>query len=143
MEINTPKATAILLIVCAVLTGISAAIRTVDVTQIPAELQPIWLLIVYIFTTSAAAPLFTFLRNFYGYMENKYETKPEERSTIHYEASQLWGTWLKYEGYIKAFNIFIVAFTQGTPIEPYAVYIAGTLAFVVDLIRKSISDLKA
>jgi len=132
----------ILLVAFAVLSGISAAIRAVDITQIPETLQPVWHGIRYIFLTSAAAPLFVFIRNVYGHLENKYGTDPEKRSQIEYEASQLWETWLKYEGYMKAISIFIIAFTQGTELAPYAVYIAGSISFIVDLIRKSISDLK-
>jgi len=142
VNINTPKATVILLVAFAVLSGISEAIRLVDIAQIPVELQPVWRGLSYIFLTSAVAPLFVFIRNIYGYLENKYSTEPEKRSEIEYEASQLWGTWLKYEGYMKAISIFIIAATQGTELAPYAIYITGSITFIVDLIRKSLSDLK-
>jgi len=142
MKINTTTAIVILLVAFAVLTGIKATVDKVDATQIPQELQIVWRGIVYVFTTSAIAPLFAFVRNIYGYLENKYETDPAKRSQMNYEASQLWGTWLRYEGYIKAISIAAIALTEGTQLAPYAVYLAGALAFVVDLIRKSISDLK-
>jgi len=134
-------AAVVLLVVFGALSGISVAIKTVDISTIPVEWQGVWQGIVYIFTTSAAAPLFTFIRNVYGFYVNKYQLKPEQRSSLQYEANRLASTWLTYEGYIKAFTILVIAFTQGTPLEPYAVYIAGTLAFVTDLIRKSLSDI--
>jgi len=142
VNINSPRATVILLVAFAVLSGISAAIRMVDVAQLPQELQTVWQGLSYVFLTSAAAPLFVFIRNIYGYWENKVGTDPEKRAQVKYEASQLWSTWLKYEGYMKAISVFIIAFTDGTKLAPYAVYIAGAITFIVDLIRKSLSDLK-
>ena len=139
--VNIYSATVILLVAFGVLTGIKAAVDTVDPTLLSPEVQTIWAGISYIFLTSAAAPLFTFIRNIYGFAENKLGADSETRGQINYEANQLWGTWIRYEGYIKGFAILVLAFTQGTQLEPYAVYIAGTLALVIDLIRKSLSDI--
>jgi len=141
LKLNAYTASVILLVVFGVLTWISLAIKTVDVTTIPVELQGVWQGIVYIFTTSAVVPLFTFIRNIYGFYVNKYQLKPNQRASLEYEAHRLTSTWLTYEGYIKAFSILVIAFTRGTPLESYAVYIAGTLAFIIDLIRKSLFDI--
>jgi len=131
----------LLLVAFAVLTGIKFAVDTVDPSTIPSELRPIWDGVSYIFLTSAATPLFTFVRNIYGYAENYLGAKPEDRALIQYEANLLWQTWLKYEQYIKGFTILTILLTRGTPLEPYAVYIAGSISFAVDLIRKSLADL--
>jgi hypothetical protein len=135
------SATVILLVAFAVLTWIKAAVETVDPTLLAPEVQLIWAGISYIFLTSSVAPLFTFIRNIYGFAENKLGANEETRGQINYEANQLWGTWIKYEGYIKGIGILVLAFTQGTQLEPYAIYIAGTLTLVIDLIRKSLSDI--
>lgn len=141
MKINAAMATVILLVSFAVLMGVHTVVSTVDATTIAPEWQGVWAGLSYIFLTSAAAPLFAFIRNFYGYAENYLGAEPEKRASIKYEANKLWGTWLKYEGYIKAFAILIIALTKDTPLAPYAAYIAGSLAFIVDLIRKSLSDI--
>ena len=141
MKLNAYTAAVILLVVFGVLTGISAAIKTVDVSAIPAEFQGIWQGIVYVFSTSSVAPLFVFVRNIYGYYVNKAQLKPAQRSCLEYEGNRLVATWLTYEGYIKGFSVMALAFTQGTPLEPYAIYIAGAAAFIVDLIRKSLFDI--
>lgn len=141
MKINAYTAAVILLVVFGVLTGISLAIKTIDVSTLPVEFQGVWQGIVYVFTTSSVAPLFVFLRNVYGFYVNKYQLKPEQRTNLEYEANRLAATWLVYEGYIKAFAVMVLAFTQGTPLEPYAIYIAGSAAFIVDLIRKSLFDI--
>ena len=141
MKINAYTAAVILLVVFGVLTGISVAIKTVDVSTLPVEMQGVWQGIVYVFTTSSVAPLFVFIRNIYGFYVNKYQLKPEQRTSLEYEANRLAATWIVYEGYIKALAVMFMAFTQGTPLEPYAVYIAGSSAFIVDLIRKSLFDI--
>jgi hypothetical protein len=139
MKINGYTAVAILLAAFAVLTGIKVAIGTVDATSLPPELKMIYDGINYICLTSAAAPLFVFIRNIYGFIENYLGS--EQRSEVQYEARLLGETWIKYEEYIKAFTIMIIAVTEGTSLAPYAVYIAGSLAFMVDLIRKSLKDI--
>jgi hypothetical protein len=141
LKINVYTASVVLLVVFGVLTGISVAIKTVDVSTLPVEIQGVWQGIVYVFSTSSVAPLFVFVRNIYGFYVNKYQLKPEQRTNLEYEANKLVATWLVYEGYIKAFTVMVMAFTQGTPLEPYAVYIAGSSAFIVDLIRKSLFDI--
>lgn len=141
MKLNAYSATVILLVAFGVLTGISAIAKTVDISTIPVEMQGVWQGIIYIFTTSSVAPLFVFIRNIYGFYVNKYQLSPLQRESLEYEANRLAATWLIYEGYIKAFTILVTAFTQGTPLEPYAVYIAGTASFIVDLIRKSLFDI--
>jgi len=135
------QAAAILLIVFAVLTAIQTAIASVDTTDLPSEFQTIWSGIVYVFTTSAATPLWVFIRNVYGYAENYLGTDPLKREKLRYESSQLMATWMKYEAYIKAFTAMMLGLTVGTPLQPYAVYIAGGLAFLVDVIRKSLADI--
>jgi len=131
----------VLLVVFAVLSGIQAAVQSVDPETVLPEWQPLWRGIVYFFATSAATPLFTFIRNIYGYLENWFETDPEKRHQLHYEAGKLAATWAQYEALIKGYSIAIIAFTIGTPMEPYAVYIAGAAALVTDLITKAITDL--
>jgi hypothetical protein len=109
MKINAYTAAVILLVVFGALTGISLAIKTVDVSTIPVEMQGVWQGIVYIFTTSSVAPLFVFIRNVYGYYINKAQLKPEERNLLQYEANRLAATWLTYECYIKGIMIMVVA----------------------------------
>lgn len=133
------QAAVILLVAFAILTGIQTAVKTVDVSGMPDELQLVWDGVLYIFATSALTPLWVFIRNIYGYYENWANQKGE----IEYEAKQFWATWLKYEEYVKALAALVIGLTMGTPLQPYAVYIAGGLAFLVDVIRKSLSDIAA
>lgn len=131
----------LLLVAFAVLSGIQMAVQSVDPATIPEEWQPLWSGIDYIFITSSGAVLFIFIRNILGYAENWFETEPDARSKIKYEAGKLGATWVKYETMIKAYTAAVIAFTIGTPIQSYAVYIAGALALVTDLITKAIKDL--
>jgi hypothetical protein len=142
MKLNAASATVLLLVAFAVLTTVSTYVQSVDPATIPSELTLVWQGLTYIFLTSSAAPLWVFVRNIYGYLGNKYGATSTERANISYEANQFYGSWLKYEGYIKALAIMILAFAQGTPLEVYAVHIAGSIAFLVDVIGKKISDLK-
>ena len=141
MKINYSLAVVILLVAFAVLSGIQACVQSVDITSIPTEWQPLWQGISYVFTTSAATALFTFIRNILGYAENWFETSPENRSKIQYEAGKLAATWARYEVYIKGFTAAIQAYTAGTPLNQHAVYIAGALGLIVDLIRKALKDI--
>jgi hypothetical protein len=128
----------ILLVVFAVLSGIQAYVQSVDITTVPQEWQPLWQGISYVFTTSAATILFTFIRNILGYAENWFEASPTQRSTMKYEAGKLAATWAKYELYLKGYTAAILALTAGTPYNQYAVYIAGALGLLTDLITKAI-----
>lgn len=138
------QAAAILLVVFAVISGVTQFIlKPLDVSGAPQEIQYIYLGLVYIFSASSVAPLFTMIRNLLGYLENYFEADPKARSSMQFERAQLAATWIKYEAYINGAAIFIVAFTQGTALAPYAYYMAGTAAFIIDLVRKSIKDSKA
>lgn len=143
MKINIYAAIVVIIVAFAVLSGIQYAVQTVNPSTIPAEWQTTWLGIVYIFTTSAATPLFTFLRNILGYAENWFEANPNERAKMQYEASKLGATWAKFQVYITGFTAAIQALTVGTPLQQHAVYIAGAIGIIIDLIVKAINDLKA
>jgi len=80
------------------------------------------------------------VRNLYGYLQNYFEEDPAKRSQLQFEAGKLTATWLQYDAYIKGAAIFIVAFTTGTALAPYAYYMAGTVAFILDLVRKAFKD---
>lgn len=137
MKINVYLAMAILLVVFGILTGVATAIKSVDTTGMPDYLLFIYNGAVYIILTSAAAPLFVFIRNIYGFLTNKYGEDP----ALQYEGKKLLETWLTYEAYIKGVSIMVLAFCVGTPVEPYAYYIGGAVAFIIDLGRKSISSI--
>jgi len=138
------QAAVILLVVFGVISGIQAfVLKPIDVSGAPPEIQYIYLGLVYVFSTSAIAPLFVAIRNLLGYLENYFETDPTKRSSIQFEKAQLAATWVKYEAYMNMAAIAIVALTTGTPLAPYAYYMAGTAAFIIDLVRKSIKDSKA
>ena len=127
------QALAILLFVAGVLTAVTAWIRTVDPATIPGELQPVYTAIVYVFSTSAAAPLFTIVANLYGYVVVYFKTKPEERQNLHYEFDKMAATWVTYERDIKGLGVLITVSMAGTPYQVYAAWIAGGLAFVAEL----------
>lgn len=133
------QAAVILLVVFAALSALQVAVSTVDITTIPEDLQIVWRGVQYVFLTSWIAPLFVFIRNIYGYAENWLGV--EDRTEFKYEAKQLLGTWAKYEQYIKMLTVFIIALTIDTPVQPYAPYVAGTLAFIIDVVRKSLTDI--
>jgi len=135
------QAIVILFVALAVLLSIQTFVQTVPVESIPEEFREVWNGIVYVFTTSFAAVLFTFLRNILGYAENWFEASPEEREKLRYEARLLGATWAKYEVYLKGYTAAIVALTAGTPYEKYAVYIAGAVGLITDFITKAIKDL--
>lgn len=136
-------ATAITILIAAfaVLSGIQYYVQSVDPSTVPEGWEDLWSGIVYIFITSRGAVIFIFIRNILGYAENWLESNPEDRSQIQYEAGLLGATWVKYEALVKGYSVAAIAFTAGTPIEPYAVYIAGALSLVTDLITKAIKDL--
>jgi len=141
VKVNYRLAVVILLVAFAVLTGIQEAVKTVDSATIPQEWQTIWQGIKYVFTTSAACILFTFIRNILGYAENWFEASPEERRKLSYEAGQLGATWAKYEVYLKGYTAAILALTIGTPYQEYAVYIAGAAGLITDFITKAIKKI--
>jgi len=134
-------AVVILFVAFAVLSGIQIAIQTVDVTTLPEEYLWFYNAIAYVFTTSAATMLFTFARNIFGYVENYLESTPTQRQMLNYEAGQLGATWAKYQAMIMSFTVAIQAFSVGTPYEIAAVYIAGAIAFIIDLITKKLADI--
>lgn len=142
MKLNIYMAIVVILIAFSVLTGIQYAVQTVDASKVAPEWQTLWHGIVYVFTTSAATPLFTFLRNLLGYAENWFEANPDKRAQMHYEAGKLGATWTKFQVYIMGFTAAIQALTIGTPLQQHAVYIAGAIGIVIDLIVKAINDLQ-
>ena len=127
------QALALLLLVAGVLTGITSLIRTVDPAIIPAELQSVYVVVVYVFSTSAAAPLFTIVGNLYGYSKVYFKTKPEERKNLHYEFDKLAATWITYERDIKGIGVVVMVAMQGTPYQQYAAWISGGIAFIAEL----------
>lgn len=135
------QAIVLLIVTLGVLSGVSLAVSSVDVETISPEMRPVWEGIVYIFTTSAATPAWVFIRNVYGYAKTKWGSKPEDRIQIEYEAHQFTKTYLEYEGYIKGYMVLAKVFTLGTPLEGYAVMLAGAFSFITDLIRDSLADL--
>ena len=141
MKFNVYTAIMVVLVLGAVLGAISIAIQTIDPTMIPSELQPAWTVIVFVFTTSAATPLFTGIRNVYGYWNNKYGVPKNARDSVQYEASQFVATYVRFEGYIKGINLFLVALTQNTPLAIYTAYISGSAAFILDVIIRTAQGL--
>jgi len=141
VKVDYKLAVVILLVAFAVLSGIQAAVQSVDPGTIPQEWQTLWQGIVYIFTTSRATILFIFIRNILGYAENWFDARPEERGQLKYEARKLGATWAKYEVYLKGYTAAILALTAGTPYNQYAVYIAGAAGLITDLITKAIKDI--
>lgn len=138
MKINVYLAIVLLLVMAGVFGGISVAVGTINTNGLPD-----WIIFVvngirYVFLTSAVAPFFIMIRNVYGYFGNKAKYPNSE---IQYEGAKLLETWLTYEGYIKGIGIFIVAITAGTTYQIYAYPIAGAASFVIDLIRKSLSEI--
>lgn len=137
LKLNSAKATVLLILVAAGLSLVSVAINQIDMTTLPAGVPEIVQVIQYIFASSAIAPLFVIIRNAYGY----WSKVPGNRESIQYEAAQLWQTWIRYEEYIKGAAVLIVVLTKGTKFEPYAYLISGSVAFFIDLIRKSLSEI--
>lgn len=136
---NVVTAFIILLVVFGVLGGVAVAIQQVKLApDAPDYIVFLYNGLIYIFATSSVAPLFVMVRNIYGYLINKF--KPDSEP-IEYEGKRLLQTWLTYEEYIKGTSIFVLAFTQGTPYAPYAYYISGSLSFIIDLVRKTLSDI--
>lgn len=135
------QAIVVLFVALAVLSGIQALIATVDPATIDPELQPLWTGIAYVFTTSGATVLFTILRNVLGYGYTWFEADPNRRSQITYEVGQLAATWLRFELYLKGFTAAVMAFSAGTPYEQYAVYIAGAIGLLIDIVRSTFAKL--
>ena len=138
MKINVYLAIVLLLVLAGVFGGISVVVGTINTDGLPD-----WIILVvngikYVFLTSAAAPLFVIVRNVYGYFTNK---AAYPNSQIEYEGKKLLETWLVYESYIKGIGILVITFAAGTKYAPYSYMITGALAFIVDLIRKSLSDI--
>ncbi len=127
------QALAILLLFAGVFTGITSWIRTIDPATVPSELQYVYTFVIYVFSTSAAAPLFTIVGNLYGYSKIYFKTKPEERQNLHYEFDKLAATWVTYERDIKGIGVIAMVAMQGTPYQQYAAWISGGIAFVVEL----------
>ena len=135
---NVVTAFVILFVAFGVLGGVAVGLTQIQLApDTPEYIVLVYNGLIYIFTSSSVAPLFVMIRNVYGYLKNKYTPGNEP---IQYEGKQLLTTWLTYEGYMKGFSIFILAFAQGTPYAPYAYYMSGSLAFIVDLVRSSIED---
>lgn len=141
MKFNVSTAILVVLVLGAVLGAIAMAIQAIDPKTIPSELQPVWTVIVFVFTTSAATPLFTGLRNIYGYWNNKYGVPSNVRDSVQYEANQFVATYVRLEGYIKGINLFLVSLTQNTPLAIYTAYISGSAAFILDVIIRTAQGL--
>lgn len=137
------QAVVVLLVAASVLTAIQYYVQSIDPETIPEEWNEVWGCLVYIFATSAATPLWTFIRNVYGYAENWLDKDPKAASHIEFESRQLWSTYIKYDGYIKGLTVMMMMFLVDTPLAPYAAIVGGAAAFVVDLIRKAFKDLGA
>ena len=127
------QALAILLLVAGALTGVTAWIRTVDPATIPGALQPVYIVVLYVFSTSAAAPLFTIIGNLYGYAQVYFKTQPQDRQNLHYEFDKMAATWVAYERDIKGLGVLVTVSMIGTPYQVYAAWISGSIAFFVEL----------
>ena len=138
MKVNVYFAVVLLLVLAGVFGGVSLVVGTINTDGLPDFLVIFVNGLKYVFLTSAAAPLFVIVRNVYGYFTNK---AANPNSQIEYEGAKLLQTWLVYEGYIKGIGILVVTFAAGTKYAPYSYMISGALAFIVDLIRKSLSDI--
>ncbi len=140
-KINPYTVTIVLIVMAAVLTGVAATVKQVDINTLDSNVQQFWKVLVYIFTTSAVTPLFTFIANIYGYFTNKLEAPSSTRNEIQYQANLVLVTYLKLDGYIKGISLFAIAAFQGTPYADYAVYIAGAAAFVFDIVIRTVKKL--
>jgi len=138
VKVNVYFAVVLLLVLAGVFGGVSVVIGTINTDGMPDFIVVFVNGLKYVFLTSAVAPLFVMIRNVYGYFTNK---AANPNSEMQYEGAKLLKTWLIYEGYIKGLAILIVSLTSGTEYQRYAYLIAGSLAFIVDLIRKSLSDI--
>jgi len=135
------QAIVILLVAFGCLFAIQAAVKTVDVADVPEEYQSLWRAISYVFTTQTSVILFTFLRNILGYAENWFAASPKEKEKIAYEAGLLGATWAKYQVYVSGFTVAITSLTTGTPYQEEAAYIAGALGLLVDFVTRAITKL--
>lgn len=138
MKLNVYTAVVILLAISAVLTGTYlAVVQFLPTASYPAYLQPIIAGLKYVFLTSAIAPLFVAIRNVSGYLSNSVS----QDGPLEYEGKKLLNTWITYEGYIKGIAVLVTSLSVGTPYEQYAVWISGSAAFIIDLVRKSLTDI--
>lgn len=135
------QAVVLLVVALAAVVGIQSAIANVDTATIPVELLPVWNAIAYIFLSQKGTVLFTFLRNILGYAENWFEVRAGKKKEIQYEAGLLGATWTKYSLYVMGLTALVLALTQGTPAYNYAIYIAGAVGLIVDLITRAITKL--
>lgn len=141
MKFNIYAAILAVLVLAAVLGAIATTMQNVDPNTLAPEIRPYWTAIVFVFTTSAATPIFVGITNIYGYWKNKYGAPANVRSSVQYEANQFYGTYLRLEGYIKGVNLFVVALTMNTPLAVYAAYISGSAAFILDVVKRTLDDL--
>jgi len=142
MKLNLSQAVVILAAALSVLVGAQAAVAAVDASALPSELVPFWQGVVYVFSAGVGVVVFTFLRNILGYVENKFEAAtPEDKAKIQYEASQLGATATKFSLYIYGFTAGIQTIFVGTPYAQYAVYVAGGIGIMFDLVLKSIENI--
>jgi hypothetical protein len=138
VKINVYLAVVLLLVLAGVFGGISLIVGTINTDGMPDFIVVFVNGLKYVFLTSAVAPFFVMIRNVYGYFTNK---AANPNSEMQYEGAKLLKTWLIYEGYIKGIGILVVTFAAGTKYAPYSYMISGSLAFIVDLVRKSLSDI--
>jgi hypothetical protein len=141
VKINFWQAIVILLMALSVLAGLQALVSMVDPSALPKEFQTIWQDLVYIFGSGLGVVIFTFLRNILGFVENKLEANDATRDKIHYEANLLGATATKFALYIYGFTAAIQILFAGTVYQQYAVYIAGAIGIILDLILKAIGNL--
>lgn len=140
MKLNLWKAIVILIVSAVVFSGIQVAVVAVKVSSLPASLQPIWDVIVYVFSLPSAIIAFTFLRNILGYVENTFQTEPAGQK-IQYEAKELYATMSRFTVYVGSMTTLIQSLAVGTPYQQYATLIAGATGTILDMILKAINDL--
>jgi len=137
MNINYKTAIIVVLFVAGVLSGISVAVQTVDISTIPPEWQTAWLGLVYFLTTGAGGTAFTFLRNILGYAYTYFE----QNGKIQYDKNKLYATWIRFEFYMLTISQFIQVATAGTKYAPYAIVISGAISTLLDLGLRSLNNL--
>lgn len=137
-KINLRYAIIILIAAAIVFIGLQVVVSNVDPNSVPAILQPVWDIIVYIFNAPAVIIAFTFLRNIMGYIENKFQ---EAGQQLQYDAKQLAETFSRFSVYIYGLTAAIQAALIGTPYAQYSLEIAGAIGLVFDMFIRALKEL--
>ena len=141
MKLSLAKAILVLMVLLGTLSGVSYALQLAYPSDVPRDpvTQAFVNGLIIVFVTSANTPLWVFVRNVYGYLAHKYGDDPD----VEYEASKFTATYIRFEGMIKGYTGLALLLFAGTPVHPYAAMIAGSFAFVTDLVRSMLENIGA